>query len=365
MLSQVKILELSRECASKVGLIKSDNSSLLSSDDIKVSQLCSLWGGMGHIYKITLSSGLSGGEGGGGSTFSFVIKHVTPPPRNRQSFGDQRKAKSYIIEAKFYESIASNFKNNTIAVIPEPFHVAYGPGEEEITICMSLLEGRYFSGYDKSQVEGAIRWLAQFHATFWGAEKVDKLQLQPTGGYWHLDTRPDEHQSMRRHGLEGRLKTAARAISEALKRDPMQCLIHGDVKDANILTLNESGSSNNVAVGMYDFQYCGKGPPTRDLAYFFCTACSEVYEKELLEYYHETLTSNLKQIHPSVVPPTLGHLKLSLEVAFCDFYRFICAWGIWGNDISERVDLFLEKLDHGKELGSELAYDHEIKRICW
>ena len=41
--------------------------------------------------------------------------------------------------------------------------------------------------------------------------------LHPQGGYWYLDTRPDELQAMPRHGWEGRLYLAARAIDERLK----------------------------------------------------------------------------------------------------------------------------------------------------
>ena len=367
MVNKEEVLELSRICLPKLGCSSSDNLlKKLSADDLKVSQICSLWGGMGHIYKVSFLLD----DDDNSSSFEFVIKHITPPSKSRQSFGDRRKALSYIVEANFYETVAETFSQESSkpfdVTIPRPLHVTYGPGEEEILICMSLLDGEYFNGYDKNHVKAALRWLASFHATFWGKEQIDKLvqkaQLQPTGSYWHLDTRPDEHQSLGRKGMEGRLKAAARAIDGCLKRDPMQCLVHGDVKDSNIMFLEDSDN-----VGMYDFQYCGKGCPTQDLAYFFCTAFSgrEDEEEEMVEFYHENLAKNLKDTHPSIIPPTLNHLKLSLEVAYADFYRFILAWGLWGNDISGRVCRFMDHVDNGKHLGSEDAYEEAIKDKYW
>ena len=59
---------------------------------------------------------------------------------------------------------------------------------------------------------------------------------------------------MPRKGWEGRLKLAARAIDERLRRDEMQCCIHGDAKDANMLFHSDDDGSGGVS--MYDFQYC-------------------------------------------------------------------------------------------------------------
>ena len=36
----------------------------------------------------------------------------------------------------------------------------------------------------------------------------------------------------------------------------MQCCIHGDAKDANMMFDGKGG------VSMYDFQYCGRAPPS-------------------------------------------------------------------------------------------------------
>ena len=124
---------------------------------------------------------------------------------------------------------------------------------------MSLLKGS--PGYcgDDDSIHAVLSWLSTLHAATWGSkadEYVKQQLVQPIGSYWHLDTRPNEHNAISNRGWEGRLKLAARAIDERLKRDSMQCCIHGDAKDANMLFDGKGG------VSMYDLQYCGRAPPS-------------------------------------------------------------------------------------------------------
>jgi len=66
-------------------------------------------------------------------------------------------------------------------------------------------------------------------------------------------------------------------------------------------------------------------------------------------------------------PPSFSHLRDSLELAYCDFCRFMSGWGYWGrmSAIQSRVRATLDKLDGGKDLGSESAYDEAIRRLYW
>ena len=102
--------------------------------------------------------------------------------------------------------------------------------------------------------------------------------LQAQGCYWHLDTRPDEWESMPERGWQGRLKHAAKALDRRLKGDPSQCCVHGDLKADNMCF-------DGQAVGMCDFQYCGKACAAKDLAYLLCCAADEGCSRQSSEKY--------------------------------------------------------------------------------
>lgn len=173
------------------------------------------------------------------------------------------------------------------------------------------------------------------------------------GSYWYLDTRPDEHADMPQYGWQGRLKRAARAIDNRLKRDSMECIIHGDPKEANILW------DHDGEVAMCDFQYCGKGPPTRDVAYFLCTSTYPEDEDELLKLYYKEL---IKQLPDGVNRPSFEQFMESYDLACSDCARFMSGWGFWGNDLSKRAIAVLNRLDNGTDLGSEDAYEEAMRR---
>jgi len=56
-------------------------------------------------------------------------------------------------------------------------------------------------------------------------------------------------------------------------------------------------------------------------------------------------------------------LEESMELAFCDFCRFMAGWGYWGYDLSRQVKATLDKLDGGKMLTSEDDYDEAVRRV--
>jgi hypothetical protein len=209
---------------------------------------------------------------------------------------------------------------------------------------------------NESQSILCMHWLAKFHALNWGREKAEKTVaedgLQRQGGYWYLDTRPDEHSAMPHSGMEGRLRLAARAIDARLKEDTYQTIIHGDAKGANIVF-------HNGVVGFYDFQYCGLASPAKDLAYFLACA-TDVPEAEgrLLQVYCDELIDLLG----SNSAPTPKHLQDSLALAYCDLGRWMSGWGWWGNDIQDKIEEVLVRLDGGKALACEDAYCKAIRR---
>ena len=60
--------------------------------------------------------------------------------------------------------------------------------------------------------------------------------------------------------------------------------------------------------------------------------------------------------------PTLDELGESIDLAMCDFQRFLCGWGRWGSDISSVALRVLNRLDGGKILASEDAYREAMVR---
>ncbi|CAJ1407067.1 unnamed protein product [Effrenium voratum] len=304
---------------------------------------------MGTVYALT------------GDAFTIVAKRIELPS-SCSSIGDQRKKDSYDVEAAFYQNGHAERLIAAGCQVPCPLHVERG--KDGLTICMTHLEGR--SSHPRGK-EAFLKWLARLHATYWGPRADVACSagpeggLQPQGCYWHLDTRPEEHQRMGRSGWMYRLKLAARALDLRLKADPFQSVCHGDAKGANILY--KDGEGGCVAL-VYDFQYCGKAPVTKDLAYFFnVEACpSAVEEEKLLQLYHQELSGLLAKQGDAA--PDFQALHTSLELALCDWRRFTeVGLGGWGDSsATKRVMKVLDKLDGGQALASEQAYVDAMHR---
>ena len=350
-----------------------------------------LWAGMGNIYEVQCYSG--GNEGN--RTTTLIVKYVHPrlPSKPSQlSIGDKRKLDSYLVEANFYEYYAKSFLEDYDVPLPMPYYVERqldNPTFPTIIICMgelysSIPRNTTLRDNDGGENVGVVRWLAKFHAATWhkspsGEDSpTTETGVQSIGSYWHLDTRPDEWNDMPRHGWEGRLKLAARGIHDYLQdRDPLQCWVHGDTKDANILYYSKSkhryGGEDDIVVDIAfcDFQYVGKGPPSRDLSYFFCSSHVQDDEEQtyLLDIYFNDLTGLLKEQNdrgtasPPHILPTRRQLEISMELAFCDFGRFMSGWGYWGYDLSKQITATLNKLDDGRVLESQDDYDQAIRRV--
>jgi len=300
-------------------------------EKVSVRTIARLWSGMGSIYEVNAIGGRV-----------MMVKYIEPRLSNSMDLADRRKFDSYVVEAAFYENYAADFLQLHGICIPKPLKVQRN--DRTTIICMSQLDNANMDNY----AEGVILWLANFHAATWQKEYPD---LQSLGTYWYLDTRPDEYNRMPTHGWEGRLKRAARAIDNYLNRDSLQCLIHGDAKDANVMCVDGH-------IAMCDFQYCGKGSPTKDVAYFLVSSVSPQEEDRLLDLYYKSLCEKLAPEQR----PTRGHFDDNLELAYCDYARFMSGWGFWGFDIKGRVIRILDRLDDGKLLATEEAYDEAIQR---
>merc|ERR1712150_386982 len=170
--------------------------------------------------------------------------------------------------------------------------------------------------------------------------------LAAQGTYWYLDTRPDEYDAMSRQGLSGKLRALADDIDNALKDHEYQTICHGDLKACNM-----SMSSDPSYVTLVDFQYVGKACPAKDLAYLFVCGMDVDYdfeerqEGELLKLYIDELAANgVGGDGDDAAPlPTLDGLSEALDLAYCDLYRWMLGWGVWGNGfLEDRVDKIIQ-----------------------
>lgn len=273
--------------------------------------------------------------------------------RRCDSIGDRRKKDSYDVEAAFYSCGHAESVLDAGAVVPRPLHVEKTNDGRCVTICMTELDG---AGSHRGDAEAFVDWLAKLHARFWGerADAAVAAGLQTQGCYWYLDTRPDEHARMRVGGWMGRLKLAARAIDERLKRDPMQTVCHGDAKGANILyASDECGGALPL---VYDFQYCGKACAAKDVAYFVNVEAGEGEAERLLRTYHAKLCALLRA--QGDTPPSLEALRDAHLLALADWRRFAeVGLGGWGDTAANaKVQALLDRLDGGAPLPSEQAY---------
>ena len=386
---------------SSTGSTRSHNDNTLitihDAGDLHIRTICSLWAGMGHIYKIDIPQKNSNNNkkialrksstSDNTSIMTVIIKHIILPKNSsNQTLSNRRKTDSYYVEANFYEQLAPLLIATYNVSVPIPYLIERPNtytventsvsketwSKNEIIIAMSYIENDRTKTYSrKHQRDAVLTWLANFHAVFWGTDKADEairtFGLQPEGSYWYLNTRPDEHDEMSNTGWIGRLKLAARAIADYLQhRDVYQCIIHGDAKEANIMYTTTPSANNNATCCMAtfcDFQYCGKGSFTKDLVYYLMRFDDNDDDNmdDAIEFY---LVHLAKQLPPTIAAPTLEDLQISLSLAYCDLYRFMIGWGNWGsnNRPNQRVVKMLNQLDNGVQLHSEGAYDAALRR---
>lgn len=288
---------------------------------VSAEVLQTLWGGYGELYRVYLDGYKAG---------SVIVKQIAfPPPavnhpRGWQSdFAHQRKLRSYQVEALWYQDYASEVTANCYC--PQPVTVQHS--DDALSLVLEDLGVNYpFTpeAIQLPQVRLCLRWLAHFHARFLA---LDGKGLWPRGTYWHLDTRPDEHDAM----PDSALKQQACQIDEILSDLSYPTLVHGDAKLANFCF-----SDRGDQVAAVDFQYVGRGCGVQDVVYFL-TSCLD--ERQCFEHADALLDEYFATLR-SVLTPRLGRdetRQLEFEwrrcypLAWADFQRFLTGWspGHW------------------------------------
>ena len=289
----------------------------------KKQTLQTLWSGYGSIDRYSLEQA---------AVHSIIVKSI-----NTQAIGDhprgwnsqlshQRKIKSYQVESHWYQHVASNC---TPLCRVARCHGVVNDSKGHTHIVLEDLDEAGFTQRQQQlsplQTQPYLQWLANFHATFIYDTHSTPLnkhtELWETGTYWHLDTRPDEHQSM----ADSPLKEYAATIDKKLKQSRFQTLVHGDAKVANFCS-----SKKGDKVAAVDFQYVGGGCGMKDVVYFLGSClnnedCEKHYKSQLHLYFLE--------LHKALDKNNTPDAQLIIEeweplftTAWADFHRFILGW---------------------------------------
>ncbi|TPX65382.1 hypothetical protein SpCBS45565_g05214 [Spizellomyces sp. 'palustris'] len=333
---------------------------------LKVKQIASLWAGYGSILRVSVRP-LSRTD-----PTSYIVKSVAVPTAiDREDVGHVRKLTSYRVEGVFYEKpefATAVIQADKDVTLPLPVFVKADDQSvaEEFSLFIIMSDLSQALPIEQGSLslcltKSALRWLAGFHAHFWGSEPVDggdneraiySSGVWKQGGYWHLSTRLDEFKAIQNNKRWTPFKQAAEPIATLLRGKSSEAsalpdhpgkrcfrtLLHGDPKAENILFAAEKPLNDAPpACGFYDFQYTGYGYGAVDVAYFLATSVdSNIVETrldELLDFYYMELVKKLtlRGMTAQADEYTPAILRTHFGWALVDWVRFIAGWGTWGN----------------------------------
>lgn len=293
--------------------------------------LASLWSNYGHIYRLTLADG---------SRDTLILKLIQAPPASASSSESHlRKVLSYRVERYFYTHLSTDL----LALLAPVAH-SYPVAAHSCNSALLLQDLAPAFPAASGNPHAVLRWLANFHATFWGAQHrvplvttadaaTDSSGVWAQGGYWYLDTRRDEFDETR--GYADVCAFAEDVAARLKRRDvPGVTLVHGDCKSANVVF-----EAAGERCALYDFQYVGVGFGAQDVAYFVATSvrgrilAEDGAEEALLRIYYEEVMAALTRRGVVEVGYTWEVFVEQWEWALVDWMRFMAGWGCWGNAV--------------------------------
>lgn len=252
-------------------------------------------------------------------------KATTHHPKGWQSaHSHQRKLHSFAVETAFYEDIQPRLGPGcaTAALVAHQRR-----GDHWLLVMEDLAAAGYTALPEVltvAQCQTVLKWLAEFHAC---GLAMPSSALWERGTYWHLATRHAEWRAM----ADGPLKQYAQNISDTLHQCHWQTLVHGDAKVANFCYTPAMDDCAAV-----DFQYCGGGIGSQDVAYFLGSALSE---NDLLAHTEACLEVYFDHLNTALTPTLAADDRQALceewrrgyPLACADFHRFLAGWspGHW------------------------------------
>ena len=278
-----------------------------------VSMIQPLWGGYGELVRLVFPK------------HSIIVKHVKLPKPSKHPRGwntdisHQRKLHSYQVEVNWYQEFSTIVDNR--CHIPKGLK-CFQTENEWLIVMEDLAEAGFTQTTNnptKEQMSATLRWLANFHARYM---HIKSDLLWEAGTYWHLETRPDEFDVLKK----SELKDFAQRIDNELTNAKYQTIVHGDAKIANFCFTNDGKQCAAV-----DFQYVGHGCGMKDIVYFISSAvepenCKKM-ESWLLETYFSALKEALTHYQPTINASEVEEEWRALfSVAWADFQRFLKGW---------------------------------------
>jgi len=293
---------------------------------VDVTQMQSLWAGQGELTRLSLLDSSATEP----SIRSLVVKQICFNASGKHPHGwdsqlaQQRKQRSYQVELNWYRYLASQQPGEP----PRMPQLIYAESStEELLLVLEDLAVDYPVRFTAGkadrptpqQIRACIGWLAEFHARF---VSHNGEALWPVGGYWHLQTRPDEWQAM----PVSLLKRAAAPLDEQLNSCHYQTLLHGDAKLANFCF-----SAQGDQVAAVDFQYVGQGPGVKDLMLLLSSVMPDERLMEeapaLVDDYFQQLADGLQRWQPAIdADDLIAAWRPLYAVAWADFHRFLAGW---------------------------------------
>lgn len=198
--------------------------------------------------------------------------------------------------------------SDTPVAAPTNYGTWYDPDTAHFLLLQSAVDADHevdqIVGLDTADAKLVLHQVAQLHARWWesstladlewvprldGAGRVHNLTTIATAGWGKLcETLGDEltrDEQALGDDFPHQLEAALRALA-----DKPSTLIHSDLRADNLLF-----APDHSLVTLIDWQGCGIGPPSFDLAYFLSQSLSvenrRRHEDELLEYYRSELAA--------------------------------------------------------------------------
>jgi len=209
-----------------------------------------------------------------------------------------RATRTYEVETAFYRDIRDRVSVNA----PVCFYNHFDADRDEFALLLSdfapCTQGNQLTGCTTEEARAAVREIAKLHGPLWG---IGELKSLP----WLHRNPPEKKRNVEIlfgqlvpgfvDRYASRLGEAAREVVERFAREPRDyftndpsrfAVIHGDYRLDNILFMKRS---NEVLVGVVDFQTAAVGCPLLDVAYFIgaglVPADRRESEDELLQAY--------------------------------------------------------------------------------